>query len=244
MTEELPRLEGLPEAAKYERLVEQAPDVWWSDAGPFAGLHQLNVARVEYFRAAFGGFQGKRALDIGCGGGILAESLAREGAQVTGVDPSEKSLAAARAHAAKARLTIDYRHGTAEGLTAAGFADRFDLVFAVDVLEHVDDLERSLAAIAKLLARGGVLGFLTHNRTPAAFLQLIWTEEYVDHTMPEGFHEFRRFITPGELTESLARYDLAVQEMKGVWRGETGGGGHRVLSDDLSVTYLGWARKP
>jgi 2-polyprenyl-6-hydroxyphenyl methylase / 3-demethylubiquinone-9 3-methyltransferase len=240
MTDELPRLEGLAEPAKYERLVEQTPDVWWSDVGPFAGLHRLNVARVEYFRSAFGGFQGKRALDIGCGGGILAESLAREGALVTGVDPSARSLAVARAHAAKAGLTIEYRGGTAEDLPAAGFTGRFDLVFAVDVLEHVDDLERSLAAIARLLSRGGGLGFLTHNRTPAAFLQLIWTEEYVDHTMPEGFHEFRRFITPGELTEGLARCGVAVQEMKGVWRGE---GGRRVLSDDLSITYLGWARK-
>lgn len=240
MNEELPRLEGLAESAKYERLVEQTPDVWWSEVGPFAGLHQLNVARVEYFRGVLGGFRGKRALDIGCGGGILAESLAGEGALVTGVDPSQKSLAAARAHAAKAGLTIDYRHGTAEDLAAAGLPERFDLVFAVDVLEHVDDLERSLAAIGRLLARGGALGFLTHNRTPAAFLQLIWTEEYADHTMPEGFHEFRRFITPGELTEGLARYDLAVQEMKGVWRGD---GGRRVLTDDLSVTYLGWARK-
>jgi 2-polyprenyl-6-hydroxyphenyl methylase / 3-demethylubiquinone-9 3-methyltransferase len=240
MSEELPRLQGLAEPAKYERLVEQTPDVWWSDVGPFAGLHELNLARVEYFRGAFGGFAGKRVLDIGCGGGILAESLAREGARVIGVDPSEKSLAVARAHAVKSGLTIEYRHGTAEDLPAAGFTGQFDLVFAVDVLEHVDNLERSLAAIGRLLARGGGLGLLTHNRTPAGFLQLIWTEEYVDHTMPEGFHEFRRFITPGELTEGLARYGVAVQEMKGVWRGE---GGQRVLSDDLSVTYLGWGRK-
>src|SRR3989441_6664292 len=91
MSDPLPRVGGLPEPEKYERLVERLPDVWWSDAGPFVGLHQLNAARVEYFRRVFGGFGGKHALDVGCGGGILAESLAAEGAVVTGVDPSERS---------------------------------------------------------------------------------------------------------------------------------------------------------
>ncbi len=111
-------------------------------------------------------------------------------------------------------------------------------MFAVDVLEHVDDLERALAAIAAVLAPGGGFGWLTHNRTIAAFLQIVWDEEYVRHTMPEGFHDFRRFITPAELAAGLARHGLVVQEMKGVARGD---GGERVLTDDLSVTYLGWA---
>ena len=242
MSDELPRLEGLPEPAKYERLVERDPEVWWSERGPFLGLHELNLVRVDYFRGVFGGFAGKRVLDVGCGGGILAEALAREGARVTGVDPSAKSLAAARAHAARSRLTIEYRPGTAEDLATADFPGTFDLVFAVDVLEHVDDLERSLAAMARLLAPGRALGFLTHNRTPAAFLQLIWGEEYVDHTMPEGFHEFQRFIPPGDLTENLARHGLAVQELRGLGRAADGSG-RRILIDDLSVTYLGWARK-
>ena len=112
-------------------------------------------------------------------------------------------------------------------------------MFAVDVLEHVDDLDRTLAGVATVLAPGGGLGFLTHNRTIAAFLQLVWDEEYVQHTMPEGFHDFKRFITPAELTEGLAANGMIVQEMKGVARAGDGGG--RVLTDDLSVTYLGWA---
>jgi 2-polyprenyl-6-hydroxyphenyl methylase/3-demethylubiquinone-9 3-methyltransferase len=234
-------LGGLPEPAKYERLVERSPGVWWSDGGPFLGLHQLNAIRVEYFRGVFGGFGGKRVLDVGCGGGILAEALAREGAVVSAVDPSEQSLAAARAHAAQSGLSIDYRAGTAEHLASrgvAGGAGGFDLVFAVDVLEHVDDLDRSVAAIAAVLAPGGGLGFLTHNRTLAAFLQLIWEEEYVQHTMPEGFHEFRRFVTPDELTEGLARHGMVVQELKGVGRAADGS---RSLTDDLTVTYIGWA---
>ena len=238
MSEQLPRLGGLPEPTKYERLVERTPGVWWSDDGPFLGLHQLNAIRVEYFRGAFGGFAGKRVLDVGCGGGILAEALAREGAVLTAVDPSEKSLAAARAHAAQSGLSIDYRAAAAENLASCGFAEAFDLVFAVDVLEHVDDLDRALAAIAAVLAPGGGLGFLTHNRTLAAFLQLVWEEEYVQHTMPEGFHDFLRFITPDELSEGLARHGMVVQELKGVGRAADGS---RSLTDDLTVTYIGWA---
>lgn len=234
----LPRLDGLPEPEKYERLVERAPDVWWSGAGPFAGLHELNVARTEYFRRVFGGFRGKRVLDVGCGGGILAESLAREGAVVTGIDPSEKSLAAAREHAGRAGLSIDYRLGTAENLPSGNFTEAFDLVFAVDVLEHVESLDRTVAGIAAVLAPGGGLGFLTHNRTPVAFLQLIWAEEHVERTMPRGFHDFRRFITPSELDAALRGHGMVVQGMKGVARDERG---TRFLTDDLSVTYLGWA---
>jgi 2-polyprenyl-6-hydroxyphenyl methylase/3-demethylubiquinone-9 3-methyltransferase len=116
-------------------------------------------------------------------------------------------------------------------LASGNFTEHFDLVFAVDVLEHVDDLERSLAGIAHVLAPGGGLGFLTHNRTIAAFLELIWEQEYVQHTMPEGFLEFARFVTPQELAEGLARHDLVVQQMKGLPE----------LTDDLSVTYVGWA---
>jgi len=240
MSDPLPRVGGLAESDKFERLVEAAPDAWWSGVGPFAGLHQLNVVRVEYFRRVFGGFGGKRALDIGCGGGILSEALVAEGALVTGVDPSEKSLAAARAHAARSGLSVDYRLATAENLASCNFTDPFDLVFAVDVLEHVDDRDRTLAGIAQVLAPGGGLGFLTHNRTIAAFLQVIWDEEYVHHTMPEGLHDFARFITPGELTDGLQRNGMVVQEMKGIARAEDGTG-RRVLTDDLTVTYLGWA---
>ena len=247
MPDPLPRLGGLPEPEKYERLVERVPGVWWSDAGPFAGLHDLNAVRVEYFRHVFGGFGGKRALDIGCGGGILAETLAAEGAAVTGIDPSEKSLAEARTHAKRSGLAIDYRLATAEDLASGSFAEPFDLVFAVDVLEHVDDLDGTIAGIARVLAPGGGFGFLTHSRTIAGFLQIVWEEEYVQHTMPEGFHDFARFITPTELTEKLAGNDMVVQEMKGVARARDGGEGgkvgtgRRVLTDELSVTYLGWA---
>ena len=235
----LPSLGGLSEPAKYERLVEQVPEVWWSDSGPFAGLHELNVIRVEYFRRAFAGFRGKRVLDIGCGGGILSESLAREGAIVTGIDPSERSVRAAREHARQSDLRIDYRILSAERLDPREFAPGFDLVLAVDVLEHVDDLDRTLAQVAAMLVPGGGFGFLTHNRTPAAFLDLVWDEEYVRHSMPQGFHEFARFIPPAELTERLTRHDIRVCDVKGVARVDGG----RALVDDVTITYIGWGRK-
>ena len=238
MSDQLPRLAGLPEPEKYERLVERIPGVWWGDTGPFVGLHQLNAVRVEYFRQVFGGFGGKRALDVGCGGGILAEALTAEGAVVTAIDPSRRSLAVAREHAQRTGLEIDYREGRAEDLAALGFGGSFDLVFAVDVLEHVDDLDRTLGAIGAVLGPGGGLGFLTHNRTIAAFLAVVWDEEYVAHTMPEGFHDFARFITPAELSEDLARNGMVVQELRGVARTAAG---DRALTEDLSVTYLGWA---
>src|SRR5437588_13006623 len=113
MSDQLPRLGGLPEPEKYERVAERMAGLWGSDAGPFAGLHELNAVRVEYFRAVFNGFGGKRVLDVGCGGGILAEALATEGARVTGIDPSERSLSAARDHAQRAGLAIEYRQGPA-----------------------------------------------------------------------------------------------------------------------------------
>src|SRR3989454_9292340 len=231
MSGQLPWLEGLATPDKYERLLERVPDLWWGSASPFAGLHQLNVARVAYFRSVFGGFQGKRVLDVGSGGGILAESLAAEGADVTGIDPSEKSLAVAREHAAQSGLTIDYRLASAESLASSNFAGHFDLVFATGVLQQVADLDSAIAGISRVLAPGGGLGFVTHNRTIAAFLRLIWEEEYVHQTLPQGFHEFARFVTPEELAERLGRNDLVVQEMKGFPQ----------LTDDLSVSYIGWA---
>src|SRR5260370_1676190 len=194
MSDQLPRLGGLPEPEKYERLVERVPGLWWNAAGPFAGLHQLNALRVEYFREVFGGFGNKRVLDVGCGGGILAEALAAEGATVTGIDPSEKSLAAARDHARRSGLAIDYRRGTAEDLAGSGLEGTYDLVFAVDVLEHVDDLDRTLAAVATVLGPGGGVGVLAPNRTIAASPPLAWTAARAPPTLAEGFHTSRSSI--------------------------------------------------
>src|SRR3989442_6274139 len=186
MSDPLPRVGGLQEAEKYGRLVERLPDVWWSDAGPFVGLHQLNAARVEYFRRVFGGFGGKHALDVGCGGGILAESLAAEGAVVTGVGPSEKSLAAARQHAARSGLSVDYRVAAAENLASCNFTELFDLVFGVHVLEHVDHLGRTLAGVAAGLAPSGGPGVLTPKRTTAPVRPLLFAAADAEDDIAQG----------------------------------------------------------
>src|SRR3989449_3048403 len=120
MSDQLPRLGGLSEPEKYERLVDRVPGVWWSDAGPFAGLHELNAVRVEYFRRVFGGFGGKRVFDVGCGGGILAQTLAAEGGTGTGIDPSEKSLAAAGGPPPRSGPATHHPPGTPPGLGRAG----------------------------------------------------------------------------------------------------------------------------
>src|SRR2546426_12180896 len=136
MSGQLPRLEGLATPDKYQRLLERVPDLWWGSASPFAGLHQLNVARVAYFRSVFGGFQGKRVLDVGCGGGILAESLAAGGAHVTGIDPSEKSLAVAPEHRAQSGLAIHYKLATAKSLASGGLAAHFRPRFPTRALQQ------------------------------------------------------------------------------------------------------------
>ena len=155
------------------------------------------------------------------------EALAREGAVVTGVDPSEKSLAVARAHAAQSGLAIDYRRASGEALGASGLAQGFDLVFAVDVLEHVDDLDATLAAIAGVLAPGGGLGFLTHSRSVAAFLQLIWKKNTSNTPCPKA-HDFA-LNTPASSPSAWRPTAWFVQEMKGLGRAADGS---RSLIDD------------
>jgi 2-polyprenyl-6-hydroxyphenyl methylase/3-demethylubiquinone-9 3-methyltransferase len=201
------------EYKKYDWLVEADSAVWWNLAGPLGGLHALNAVRTEYFKDKLGRLAGKRVLDVGCGGGILAESLAREGASVVGVDPSEKSIETARRHAAEQGLQIDYRHGFAENLPAD---EPFDVVFAVDVLEHVEDLGRALDNCARLLKPGGVFGFLTHNQTLEAFTELIWKGEYVFGLIPKGNHDFHKFIAPTTLTTLLSERSLSVRDITGL----------------------------
>lgn len=235
-----PDWRGLPDFQKYERFVEENPNGWWDLRGPIGGLHVLNRARVGYFRENLGGYRGKRILDVGCGGGILAESLAAEGARVVGVDPSGASIRVAREHAAAERLEIDYRVGFAEKL---GFQEEFDAVLAMDVLEHVDDLEATLRACARALKPGGCFGFLTHNQTLEAFRFLIWQQEYVERVMPKGAHDFHKFLAPDALGAALARAGIEVAETRGLSRTGEGETYEINVSDDLSVSYLGYGLK-
>ena len=242
MSDHLPRVEGLPEPAKYERLVEQVPDVWWGASGPFAGLHQLNAARVDYFRGVFGGFKGKRVLDVGCGGGILAESMARRGADVLGIDLASKPLKVAQLHALEAGVqSLDYREVAAEALAAEAPAS-FDMVTCMEMLEHVPEPASIVNACATLAKPGGWLFFSTINRNAKAFLFAIVGAEHVLELLPKGTHQYAKFIRPSELARWCRDARLDLVESRGM---EYNPLTRRYsLSGDTSVNYLFACRKP
>ena len=236
-----PDWRGLAEHEKYDLFASETPEGWWDLHGTVGGLHVLNRARVAYFKERMGGFAGKRVLDVGCGGGILSESLAGEGALVVAVDPSDASIKVAREHALSNGLRIDYRVGFAE---AMDFREEFDAVFAVDVLEHVEDLAASIFSCARALKPGGFLGFLTHNQTLEAFTFMIWEQEYRRRVMPKGAHDFHKFITPEAMRTALERAGLSGVEFRGLSRSGSGDSYSIQVSDDVSISYLGYAMKP
>ena len=229
----------LEDPAKYDRLVElESTSVWWDLEGPLGGLHILNGLRVPYFERVLRGFSGKRILDVGCGGGIFAEPLAAAGASVVGIDPSARSIEAPREHAARSGLEVDYRVASAETFQSD---ERFDAVMAVDVLEHVEDLDAAIAACASAVRPGGVFGFVTHNQTFEAFELYVWRGEYEFGVIPKGTHDFHKFIRPDELAECLAAQGLPTAEITGFRfdpeRLEA------VPAPTLQVSYLGYAVK-
>ena len=222
----------IPEYRKYDIRTASDPRYWYR---PTAGLQRLNRLRFPWFERRLPPLAGLRCLDIGCGGGILAESLARAGARVVGVDPSRESLKAARERARGERLDIEYRHGFGERIRERA---RYDIVFAVDVLEHVEDLGATLDAAVRALERGGHFGFLTHNATLEAFEEIIWRWEYVERTSPRGGHDFHRFIAPETLARMLRERGCRVEAMSGIrWRPAL------ALTRSTRLSYLGIARK-
>jgi 2-polyprenyl-6-hydroxyphenyl methylase/3-demethylubiquinone-9 3-methyltransferase len=207
--------------AYYERLAH----LWWDATGPFWPLHRLNGLRVGYIRdqvcAALardpGGerpFDGLSALDIGCGGGILSEAMARLGARVTGIDPTERNVVIARRHAKDSGLDIEYRHSTAEVSAAAG--ETYDLVLNMEVVEHVADLQAFMAAATALVRPGGVMVLATLNRTPLSWLFGIVGAEYLLRWLPRGTHRWDRFVRPAEAEALLRRQGLRVTARSGV----------------------------
>jgi 2-polyprenyl-6-hydroxyphenyl methylase / 3-demethylubiquinone-9 3-methyltransferase len=203
-------------------LYNRLGDCWWGENEALALLRvALNPARFGYFRKVLTERlrldpRGLRALDVGCGGGLLAEEFARLGCQVTGLDPSEPSIATARAHASQSGLAIAYQVGVGEQLS---FADAsFDLVYCCDVLEHVSDLNRVIAETARVLTPGGVYCFDTINRTLFSKLTVIklLQEWKATALLPPHLHAWEQFITPAELRHLLARHGLAPQEIQGM----------------------------
>lgn len=230
------------EVAKFEAMAAE----WWDPAGKFKPLHMLNPCRLDYITTQIAGefdrdlssdkpFDGLRLLDIGCGGGLLSEPMARLGADVVGADAAEGNLPVARIHAEQSGLTIDYRHTTAESMAADG--EQFDVVLNMEVVEHVADPLAFLTACRQLLKPGGLHVCSTINRNPKSFAMAIVGAEVVMRWLPRGTHEWSKFITPDELFDLLRQAGMDPVDRKGFvfnpisWQWS--------ISDrDLSVNYV------
>jgi 2-polyprenyl-6-hydroxyphenyl methylase/3-demethylubiquinone-9 3-methyltransferase len=225
------------ELAKFSDLAHR----WWDPNSEFRPLHQINPLRLDWIDS-LAGLRGKTVLDVGCGGGILAESMARRAAAVTGIDLAAKPLGVARLHALEAGVgNLDYREVAAEDLAAESAAS-FDVVTCMEMLEHVPDPASSVQACANLLRPGGWAFFSTLNRNPKSFLFAIVGAEYLLQLLPKGTHEYARFIRPSELARWCRESGLAVQGSRGL---EYNPLTRRYsLSADTSVNYLFACRKP
>lgn len=236
------------EIAKFEAMAAE----WWDPNGKFRPLHMMNPVRLDYITrqiaAEFGRdltderpFEGLRLLDIGCGGGLLSEPMARLGADVVGADAAERNIPVARVHAEQSGLTIDYRHTSAEALAAEG--EQFDVVLNMEVVEHVADPQAYLTACHDLLKSGGLMLCSTINRNPKSFAMAIVGAEYVMRWLPKGTHEWSKFITPDELFKMIEIAGLRPVDRKGYvfnpisW-------GWSISDRDLSVNYVTASIRP
>ena len=236
--------DGTVDAEEIARFSALAAE-WWDPDGKFRPLHRFNPVRLGYIRdrmcAHFGrisrslrAFDGLEIVDIGCGGGLIAEPLTRMGARVTAIDASERNIATAAAHAEEGRLAIDYRTMTAETLAAEG--KQFDVVVALEIVEHVADIELFLGACSALTRPGGALILATLNRTAKSYLFAIVGAEYVLRWLPRGTHQWEKFIRPSELADGLDAHGARIDDLTGVsynpltdeWR----------LSRDMAVNYM------
>lgn len=212
---------------------------WWDPDGEFRPLHDLNPARLDYIEAR-AGLAGRRALDVGCGGGLLAEGMARRGARVTGIDLAPAVLEVARLHALDAGIEVDYRQVAAEALAAAE-PGKFDLVTCLEMLEHVPDPAGVLQAIAQLVRPGGDVVCSTINRNPKAFALAIVGAEYLLRLLPRGTHQYSRLIRPSELARWARAAGLELVDLAGL---EYNPATRRArVSADTSVNYLAHFRR-
>lgn len=224
------------EIAKFEALASR----WWDPESEFKPLHDINPLRLNYIDER-AGLSGKRVVDVGCGGGILSESMARCGANVTGIDMGEAPLSVARLHGLETGIEIDYRQITAEQL-AQEQAGQFDVVTCLEMLEHVPDPGSTIQACAELARPGGTLFFSTINRNPKSFLFAIVGAEYVLRLLPRGTHDYAGFIRPSELERWCRQAGLEVRNLTGMSYNPLTQ--HYALGKDLSVNYLAYAVKP
>ncbi len=225
-------------------------ETWWDADGPMRPLHRLNPVRLAYIRdklcnqfdrdpASLKPLTGLAIVDVGCGGGLLSEPLARLGADVVGIDAAQENIGVAQAHAKETGLAIDYRCTTAEALAAEGA--RFDAVVSMEVVEHVADLGVFLAALAQLTKPDGAVLLSTLNRTPKAWALAIVGAEYVLRWLPRGTHDWRKFVKPAELVRRSRHAGITLEDVTGMsldmrnrdWR----------LSSDRDVNYLAYGRR-
>jgi 2-polyprenyl-6-hydroxyphenyl methylase/3-demethylubiquinone-9 3-methyltransferase len=235
------------EVARFERVAES----WWDPKGPMGVLHRFNPVRLAYIRDAacrkferdaksVRSLEGLAILDVGCGGGVLSEPLARLGARVTGLDPAPTNVAVAKHHAARAGVPVDYRSEAVEVVAARG--ESFDVVLAMEVVEHVADVTAFVRACAAAVKPGGLLVMATLNRTLRSFAFAIVGAEYLLGWLPKGTHQWDKFVTPDELEAAIERHGLKVVEETGViynliadrWQ----------ISTDMDVNYMVAAEKP
>jgi len=223
------------ELAKFEALASR----WWDPDSEFKPLHDINPLRLDYIEERAGGLAGQRIVDIGCGGGILAESMALRGAQVLGIDMSEAPLAVAQLHQLESGAELEYRRTTAEEL-AESAPSSFDVVTCMEMLEHVPDPASTIRACAQLIKPGGHLFFSTINRNPKAYLFAIIGAEYVLRMLPKGTHDYRKFIRPSELDGWTRAAGLAIRHLTGLHYNPLTG--RYWLGPGLTVNYMAHCR--
>ena len=225
------------ELAKFAALAHR----WWDPASEFRPLHEINPLRLDWIDRACGGLAGRRVVDIGCGGGILAESMAARGAEVVGIDLAEKPLGVARLHRLESGVAVDYRLVAAEALAREDPAS-FDVVTCMEMLEHVPDPASTIGACAALAKPGGCVVVSTINRNPKSYLFAIVGAEYVLRLLPRGTHDWSRFLKPSEVARHARRAGLDLVEMIGMtYRPLTRS--YR-LAPDTSVNSLAAFRRP
>ena len=225
------------EIAKFEAVASR----WWDLEGEFKPLHQVNPLRLEWIQRHSEGLFGKQILDVGCGGGILSESMARQGAHVLGLDMGKEPLQVARLHALESGVEVTYRQGTVEAL-AEELPGRFDVVTCMEMLEHVPDPASVVRACARLAKPGGQLFFSTINRNAKSWLLMILGAEQLLRLVPKGTHDHAKFIQPAELSRYAEQGGLLLQHMSGVRYNPLLG--QFSLSQDVDVNYMLHCQKP
>lgn len=215
---------------------------WWDPDGEFKPLHLINPLRLNYIERHADGLFGKQVADVGCGGGLLSEAMAKMGAQVTGLDMSDEALKVARLHASESKLSIDYQETTAEQF-ATSHEHKFDVVTCLEMLEHVPDPEAVIAACARMVKPGGHVFFSTLNRNLKSRLLGIVAAEYVLGWVPKGTHDYAKFIKPSELVQMAEKQPLRAQNMTGLHYNPLSQ--EFFLSDrNVDVNYILHCRKP